>query len=60
MTQNDPITEANRIAVTKLFRQIAEYGREIRERRSAEAMTDKTIAPETQMQTVVSQEREQN
>lgn len=38
MTQSSTsVTEADRIAVTNLFKQIAEYGRKVRERREAEA-----------------------
>ena len=34
--QSDSTTEADRIAVNNLFKEIAEYGRQVRERRAAE------------------------
>ncbi len=34
--QGAPITEADRIAVNNLFKEIAEFGRRVRERRAAE------------------------
>ena len=34
--QSDPTTKADRIAVNNLFKEIAEYGRWVRERRAVE------------------------
>ena len=38
--QSNSITEADRIAVNNLFQEIAEYGRQVRERRAAEKAVD--------------------
>jgi hypothetical protein len=43
MLQSSPSTEADRIALTNMFRAIAEYGRRIRQRREAEGQKDAQI-----------------
>lgn len=35
--QDEPISQADRIAVINLFKEIAAFGRQVRERRTAEA-----------------------
>jgi hypothetical protein len=45
MSQTPPPTEADRIALTNMFKAIAEYGRKVRQRRQAECEKAGEVKP---------------
>jgi hypothetical protein len=45
MSQTPPPTEADRIALTNMFKAIAEYGRKVRQRRQAECEKAGQVKP---------------
>ena len=54
--QTKPITPADRIAVTNLFKEIAAFGRQVRERRAAEAAASQSAAFTERLQPVSAQD----
>ena len=50
--QAKPNSQADRIAVTKLFKEIAAFGRQVRERRAAEAVAAQSAAFTERLQPV--------